>query len=126
MPDTGSATETAQPITEAEGTIRCGLAWIDVAAGRFEAAATGTLLLDEIGDLPASLQAKLLRVLEDGVFRRVGATREIRNHARVLATTNRDLEAQIAAGKFREDLFYRLNVVEIHRSEEHTSELQSH
>jgi DNA-binding NtrC family response regulator len=60
------------------------------------------------------LQAKLLRVINDGTFRRVGSSRDLRTDARVLAATNRDLEAQIAAGRFREDLFYRLNVMEIH------------
>jgi DNA-binding NtrC family response regulator len=81
--------------------------------GRFEAASGGTILLDEIGELPLSLQAKLLRVIQDGTFRRVGSERDIRTGARVLAATNRDLEAEITAGKFREDLFYRLNVIEI-------------
>jgi DNA-binding NtrC family response regulator len=82
--------------------------------GRFEEANRGTILLDEIGELPLSLQAKLLRVIHDGTFRRIGSARDIRTDARVLAATNRDLEAQIATGKFREDLFYRLNVMEIH------------
>lgn len=82
--------------------------------GRFEEANGGTLLLDEIGELPMTLQAKLLRVIHDGTFRRIGSARDIRTDARVLAATNRDLEAEIAAGKFREDLFYRLNVIEIH------------
>jgi DNA-binding NtrC family response regulator len=82
--------------------------------GRFEEANGGTLLLDEIGELPLNLQAKLLRVIHDGTFRRIGSARDIRTDARVLAATNRDLEAEIAAGKFREDLFYRLNVIEIH------------
>mgnify|MGYP001545678909 CR=1 FL=1 len=82
--------------------------------GRFEEANGGTIFLDEIGELPLPLQAKLLRVIHDGTFRRIGSARDIRTDARVLAATNRDLEAQIAAGKFREDLFYRLNVIEIH------------
>ena len=81
--------------------------------GRFEEAKGGTILLDEIGELPLPLQAKLLRVIHDGTFRRVGSARDIHTDARVLAATNRDLEAQIAAGKFREDHFYRLNVIEI-------------
>ena len=81
--------------------------------GRFEEANGGTLFLDEIGELPMPLQAKLLRVIHDGTFRRIGSARDIHTDARVLAATNRDLEAQIAAGKFREDLFYRLNVIEI-------------
>ena len=82
--------------------------------GRFEEANHGTIFLDEIGELPLPLQAKLLRVIHDGSFRRIGAGRDSHTDARVLAATNRDLEAQIAAGLFREDLFYRLNVMEIH------------
>jgi DNA-binding NtrC family response regulator len=82
--------------------------------GRFEEASGGTLFLDEIGELPPALQAKLLRVINDGTFRRIGSGRDLRTDARVLAATNRDLEALIAAGQFREDLFYRLNVMEIH------------
>lgn len=82
--------------------------------GRFEEANGGTIFLDEIGELPPPLQAKLLRVINDGTFRRIGSSRDLKTDARVLAATNRDLEAQIAAGRFREDLFYRLNVMEIH------------
>lgn len=82
--------------------------------GRFEEANNGTIFLDEIGELPLPLQAKLLRVIHDGSFRRIGSTRDFHTNARVLAATNRDLEAQIATGQFREDLFYRLNVMEIH------------
>ncbi len=82
--------------------------------GRFEEANGGTIFLDEIGELPPPLQAKLLRVIHDGTFHRVGSNRDLHTDARVLAATNRDLEAQIAAGLFREDLFYRLNVMEIH------------
>jgi len=82
--------------------------------GRFEEANDGTIFLDEIGELPLPLQAKLLRVIHDGTFRRIGSGRDFHTNARVLAATNRDLEAQIAAGLFREDLFYRLNVMEIH------------
>jgi DNA-binding NtrC family response regulator len=82
--------------------------------GRFEEAIGGTIFLDEIGELPPSLQAKLLRVVHDGTFRRIGSGRDLATDARVLAATNRDLEAEIAAGRFREDLFYRLNVMEIH------------
>ena len=82
--------------------------------GRFEEANRGTIFLDEIGELPLALQAKLLRVIHDGSFRRIGAGRDSHTDARVLAATNRDLETQIAAGLFREDLFYRLNVMEIH------------
>ncbi|MEO7414027.1 MAG: sigma-54 dependent transcriptional regulator [Opitutaceae bacterium] len=82
--------------------------------GRFEEADGGTIFLDEIGELPPPLQAKLLRVIQDGTFRRIGSVRDIHTDARVLAATNRDLEVQIAAGQFREDLYYRLNVMEIH------------
>jgi DNA-binding NtrC family response regulator len=82
--------------------------------GRFEEATGGTLFLDEIAELPPPLQAKLLRVINDGTFRRIGSARDQRTDARVLAATNRDLETEIAAGRFREDLFYRLNVMELH------------
>jgi DNA-binding NtrC family response regulator len=81
--------------------------------GRFEDAAEGTIFLDEIGDMSLNLQSKLLRVTQDGRFQRVGANRELQTNARILAATNRNLEEQVSAGKFREDLFYRLNVVEI-------------
>jgi DNA-binding NtrC family response regulator len=82
--------------------------------GRFEEADGGTIFLDEIGELPLPLQAKLLRIIQDGSFRRIGSSRDLKTNARVLAATNRDLDADIAAGRFREDLFYRLNVMEIH------------
>jgi two-component system response regulator AtoC len=81
--------------------------------GKFEVAHGGTLLLDEIGEMPLRLQAKLLHVLQDGEFSRVGGQRIIASDVRVIAATNRDLEAGIRAGQFREDLYYRLNVVEI-------------
>jgi DNA-binding NtrC family response regulator len=82
--------------------------------GKFEQADGGTLFLDEIGDMPAHMQAKLLRVLEEGEVERVGSDRRLRVDVRVLSATNRDLRADIAAGRFREDLFHRLNVVTIH------------
>jgi two-component system nitrogen regulation response regulator GlnG len=81
--------------------------------GKFEAAATGTLFLDEIGDLPLALQAKLLRVLQEREFTRVGGREAIRTDVRIIAASNQDLEAAIRAGQFREDLFFRLNVVRI-------------
>jgi two-component system response regulator AtoC len=81
--------------------------------GKFEFASTGTLFLDEIGELPLALQAKLLHVLQDSEFFRIGGREIIRVETRIIASTNRDLEAAIAAGQFRSDLYYRLNVVEI-------------
>ncbi len=81
--------------------------------GRFEVANGGTIFLDEIGDLPLELQVKLLRVLQEGEFERVGGMETIRVDVRVVAATNRDLETAMRAGRFRDDLFYRLNVFPI-------------
>jgi len=81
--------------------------------GKFEAATGGTLFLDEIGELPLSIQPKLLRALQEGKVTRVGGTKEIETDVRIIAASNRDLAEEIAAGRFREDLFYRLNVVPI-------------
>ena len=81
--------------------------------GKFEVAHGGTLMLDEIGEMPLRLQAKLLHVLQDGESARVGGDRIIHTDVRVIAATNRDLEAGIRAGQFREDLYYRLNVIEV-------------
>jgi len=81
--------------------------------GRFESANGGTIFLDEIAELAPRLQAKLLRVTQDGRFQRVGANREIQTDARILAASNRNLDEEVQAGRFREDLFYRLNVVEL-------------
>ncbi len=82
-------------------------------AGRFEQAAGGTLFLDEIGDMPMEAQTRLLRVLQSGEFTTVGGARAIRADVRIVAATNKDLSAQVSGGAFREDLFYRLNVVPI-------------
>jgi two-component system response regulator AtoC len=81
--------------------------------GKFEAADGGTLLLDEIGEVPLRLQAKLLHVLQDGEFSRVGGEKIIDTDVRLIASTNRDLEAAMRSHQFREDLYYRLNVIEI-------------
>jgi DNA-binding NtrC family response regulator len=81
--------------------------------GRFELADGGTIFLDEIADMSPPLQAKLLRVTQDGLFTRVGSNKELQTNARILAATNRNLEEAVKAGRFREDLFYRLNVVEL-------------
>src|SRR6185437_11824489 len=81
--------------------------------GLVEVAEGGTLFIDEIGEMPPALQAKLLRVLEDGHYRRVGGTQEVHADVRVVAATNRSLLEEIKANRFREDLYYRLNVVTI-------------
>jgi two-component system nitrogen regulation response regulator NtrX len=83
-------------------------------AGKFEQANKGTLFLDEIGDMSLAAQAKVLRVLQDNVITRIGGAKPISVDVRVIAATNKTLESEIAAGKFREDLYYRLNVVPIH------------
>lgn len=82
--------------------------------GKFELADEGTLFFDEVGELTPVLQAKFLRVLQEGVFERVGGTRQITTHARVIAATNRDLDVEVKMGRFRSDLLYRLNVISIH------------
>jgi len=82
--------------------------------GRFELADGGSILLDEVGELPPSIQVKLLRVLQDGTFERLGGTETIKVNVRVISATNRNLEDDLKAGRFREDLYYRLNVIPIH------------
>jgi len=81
--------------------------------GRFELAHNGTIFLDEIGEMSAILQVKLLRVIQERAFEPVGGTRPVEVDVRIVAATNKDLEAEVAAGRFREDLFYRLNVVPV-------------
>jgi two-component system nitrogen regulation response regulator NtrX len=83
-------------------------------AGKFELADGGTLFLDEVGDMSLAAQAKVLRALQEGVITRIGGAKAIEVDVRVIAATNKDLAVEIAAGRFREDLFYRLNVVPIH------------
>lgn len=82
--------------------------------GLFELAGGGTVFLDEVGDMPASLQAKLLRFLEEKTFRRVGGVKDIEVDVRIIAATNRDIDKLIEEGKFREDLYYRLNIIPIY------------
>jgi DNA-binding NtrC family response regulator len=83
-------------------------------AGKFEEADGGVVFLDEIGDMSLSLQSKVLRVLQNGTFNRLGDNKEIRSDTRIIAATNKDLEELIVEGKFREDLYYRINVVRIY------------
>ncbi|NVJ02916.1 sigma-54-dependent Fis family transcriptional regulator, partial [Myxococcus sp. AM009] len=87
---------------------------VSVRRGKFELAHEGTLFLDEIGDMPQAMQAKLLRVLQEGELERVGGAETLKVDVRVIAATNKNLEAEIAAGRFREDLYYRINVVQLH------------
>ncbi|MCF6180081.1 MAG: sigma 54-interacting transcriptional regulator, partial [Geopsychrobacter sp.] len=82
--------------------------------GLFEAASGGTIFLDEIAEMPVALQAKMLRVIQDGRLRRIGSNDEIRVNARVITATNRDLEQLVRQGGFREDLYYRINLFPVH------------
>ena len=81
--------------------------------GKFERANGGTIFLDEIGDMPADLQVKLLRVLQEKEFERIGSNTTLKTDVRIIAATNRDLEKEIEEGRFRSDLFYRLHVFPI-------------
>jgi len=87
---------------------------VSLRKGRFELADTGTLFLDEIGDIPLTLQAKLLRVLQERSFERVGGTKPLSVDVRFITATNRELKDEVEKGRFREDLYYRLNVVHVH------------
>jgi len=82
--------------------------------GLFEVANGGTIFLDELGELPLPMQVKLLRVLQEGTFKRVGGTEDVKVDVRVISATNRNLDAEVRAARFREDLFYRMNVIQIH------------
>ena len=82
-------------------------------AGRFELANGGTLMLDEVGEIPLELQSKLLRVLQEGTYERIGEEKTREADVRIVAATNHDLKAEVEAGRFRQDLFYRLNVFPI-------------
>lgn len=86
---------------------------VSMRKGRFEQADGGTIFLDEIGEISPTFQAKLLRVLQEGEFERVGGTKTLKVNVRVIAATNKDLESEVEAGEFREDLYYRLNVMPI-------------
>ena len=81
--------------------------------GLFEVAHTGTIFLDELGELPLTMQVKLLRVIQEGTFKRVGGTEDITVDVRVISATNKNLEQEVKGGRFREDLFYRMNVIQI-------------
>jgi transcriptional regulator with GAF, ATPase, and Fis domain len=87
---------------------------VNTKPGRFELAHAGTLFLDEIGEIPVEMQVKLLRAIQEGEIDRVGGIKPITVDVRLIAASNRDLRKEIAAGRFREDLFYRLNVMPIH------------
>ena len=82
--------------------------------GLFEVANGGTIFLDELGELPLTMQVKLLRVIQEGTFKRVGGTEDIQVEVRVISATNKNLDAEVKGGRFREDLFYRMNVIQIH------------
>jgi len=87
---------------------------VEARSGRFEAADGGSIFLDEIAEMSPNLQAKLLRVVQDGTFQRLGGNRTFHADVRLIAATNRDIQKAVAEGRFREDLFYRLNVIQLH------------
>jgi two-component system response regulator AtoC len=99
--------------SELFGSVRGAFTGATDREGLFEAAGEGTLFLDEIGEMPPSLQAKLLRVLQEGLVRRVGESREKRVRARIVAATNREIGAMVSGGRFREDLLYRLGMLSV-------------
>jgi len=82
--------------------------------GKFELAEKGTILLDEIGEIPPHIQLKLLRVLQEGEFERIGSHNTIKSDIRIIAATNKNLDREVQEKRFREDLYYRLNVINIH------------
>ncbi|MBF0274512.1 MAG: sigma-54-dependent Fis family transcriptional regulator [Nitrospinae bacterium] len=87
---------------------------IKTKAGKFEMAGSGTIFLDEIGDMPAMMQVKILRILQEREYERVGGNQTYKCRARIITATNKNLEDEVKAGKFREDLYYRLNVIPVH------------
>ena len=113
-------TSTPRPCRQHRRKLSClatkkgGLYWGEARQGCFELADGGTLLLDEIGDMPLEIQAKLLRVLQDGTFERLGSSRTLQADVRIVAATNKDLSQAVAEQRFPADLFYRIHVITLH------------